>query len=375
MVMIFDDNLTLTKTQFKQLMSLGVEQFLGYIYWNRHEPRFGKRRWDKLDKYFDVCGELGVNIIVRCPFGVPKYAPRKWYFKSKYYDLYESKSPIKAFSLWNADATKYTIAYLIELSSKYPHIEFTPMPGISGEVDFPVYDESVDEFDRMFWCYDECALEQFRARMRRKYGTLSNYNRLNNQNSKQWKNVIPADVKSLDVDIVDTYEWIMESVYNNWVTLYDAFRPYMKYDRTWISTVPRAGWADLYLDSALFDKDESINKFIGHMGQLGIHTNIFWYSIFNTGRLIPYHYWLIRKYKYDVWVGAETAANVVTSSERAIRAGCKGVLVGQPYSGIYAPNQIYTRVNGLEGNFTLKQSIVNIQKACTIWDDAKNKYR
>lgn len=374
MIIAFDDSLTLTKDQYLQLMSLGISHFLGYIYWNVHEPEYKDRKWDALDKYFDMCGELNTNVIIRCPYGVPNNAPREWYFKARCCDLADSTTPIRAFSLWNPDATKYTVDYLVELCTRYPHIEFTPLPGVSGEVDFPVYDDNVDEFDRMFWCHDKYALQQFKDRMRHKYGTLSNYNKFNNQTNRSWKTVGPADVKSLDVDILDTYEWIMESAYNNWITYYDALRPFMKHDRTWISTVPRSEWKDLYLDAGLFNKDESIGKFIDHMNESGIHTNIFWYSIFNTGYLIPYHYWLIRKYKYDVWVGAETAHNIVKSSKSAIRAGCKGILVGQPYSGIYAPNQIYTRINGLEGHYTLKQAITNIQQSCILWDEAKYQH-
>lgn len=166
-----------------QMKGIGVSAACDYIGWCVAEKEPGKWDWSAYDRNEKGLHENGMQYNVFCWL----HFPPKWFMEIPDYVPYrcaEHDQPVQQMSLWAPGTLKAYDRFYRELAAHFgDKIDFIRLatPAEYGEIGYPngmtnwlVKQEHVHSG---YWCNDACAQADFKARMKKRYRTISALNK------------------------------------------------------------------------------------------------------------------------------------------------------------------------------------------------------
>jgi hypothetical protein len=350
-VICFEVSPSLDRAGAERLGEVGVEAVQAMVNWWEVESGSarGPKTWANYDRYVEEITGAGLKLILRLPHGAPRWAPEELFLRGRFGSNYAARDCNRFMSLWHKDARVLTQEFIEEACARYAgeNVILGPCLGYCGETPFPVHmgDDYYQLNGRSLWCRDEAAVTDFRRYREARIGPVQCAG--------------PADFDDDPTTWPATIAWLTDSV-SRWHREFgEVFLEHTSQRELWLATVPRSGFAEAHLDAGMFEQEIWQEQWRQALCKRGIALRFVWYSIFLTDPgCLAYHYWLAHRYGWRTWVGAETAQNIVANSERAMKAGLAGVVVGNPFSGPY-------------GQTDQTAALRSIEQAVVMWRQAR----
>lgn len=368
-IIIFDTDISLTFEAMLQIQETGVRTVLAYLPWYIVEPQQGVYNWEIVDQYVNSVKQAGLKLILRVPHSSPTWMPDEWYFETvagsnkdiSWCNQYAvNQNYVRYTNYWNQEAKQYNMEFIKIACERYnsDSVLCVSCLGTFGEHPYPTpYVDPGDSYYFKLWCFGKSTVDDFRDKMLCKYKSIHAYNYYNNTSFRCWQDVKPADLDSNIYSWADTIDWYNQSWYNYLLELQDEFLKHTDYKEVWISNTPNHGFSGAQLSLGLFRTDVYCHDFENQMKNKNVKTNQIWTSVYSRdNQEIAYFLWVARHWGFNLWVGAETAINIVENSKKSIKAGFKGVIVGSPVS--------------VFNNFAMpiNEACAEIKKAVEIWN-------
>jgi len=168
------------------LKAMGVTNHEGYVRWNLCEPEEGRYDWSVYDAYVRLYKRYGLKwvpfLIVGSAYSLPD-----WYYKkpgSQGYVCLEHGQESDVQSLWNPVLRRHVARFIQAFCEHYRDqgVIETILLGITGNYGEAIYIATGNDWTADvhgpyhthpgFWAGDRYAVEDFRAWLKRKYGTI-----------------------------------------------------------------------------------------------------------------------------------------------------------------------------------------------------------
>lgn len=329
-IIVLDYSFT-PKDGLQQLADVGITDLLLEDYmWRDWESQRDAPDWGPMDRWVNDCMSLNIHPIIRFR-GTPLWAIDEWFLKDA--NGKEPPNGRECFSPWCDEATACVKERLRWIGDRYKGLNVTINPPQPQSERWIYQGDSGAVATRdIMYCHDRHAVKSF-ADYRYGLGRTP----IDLPSSRDMNNCTDVDA------FTDMVVWSNTTLHNYWEELYiwcadaldqhEAYAGWCLFPPTYFNDpyIALTGWINQE------DWMESLRVMLAERGCsfYPMVYGYFWWveSPHYEWALLAYPIYHVRRFGWQMYVGAQGATNIVENSQRAIELGLQGLVVGSPFDG------------------------------------------